>query len=95
MVAASSAFAGSSDYRVPPPASYDHAPLTTAPYVVRDIDKHCAAFASDGRKAVACSGIVGAICFIFIEPGLAGRDYELVYRHEIAHCNGWPADHPR
>jgi hypothetical protein len=24
----------------------------------------------------------------------AGLTYEIAYRHEIGHCNGWPADHP-
>jgi hypothetical protein len=22
-------------------------------------------------------------------------DLDLVWRHEVAHCNGWPADHPQ
>ena len=26
---------------------------------------------------------------------LFGYSYQNVLRHEIAHCNGWPSDHPR
>jgi hypothetical protein len=31
-----------------------------------------------------------------IETQLAfdGLSYEIVLRHEVGHCNGWPGDHP-
>jgi hypothetical protein len=52
--------------------------------------------------AVACAKIVlaGTVpigCELIISPdsiiALAGLTLEFVKRHEIAHCNGWPADH--
>lgn len=58
---------------------------------------------------IGCSAVAGdySWCRVFIvaddyiakmpiQPREAmGLSYESVLRHEIAHCNGWPGDHPR
>jgi hypothetical protein len=38
-------------------------------------------------RSVSCT-------IIMIDKPFLGTHPEAVYRHEIAHCNGWPADHP-
>lgn len=57
------------------------------------------------RNAIACAVSFKAattregFCLVFIPPDevLAKYNisYDLAYRHEMAHCNGWPADHSR
>jgi hypothetical protein len=38
-------------------------------------------------------------CYVYIAPEFwlahNGVTVEQVRRHELAHCNGWPGDHPR
>ena len=48
-----------------------------------------------------CSGMEGCtivggqhgVCHIYVSP-THKLPIELILRHERAHCNGWPADHP-
>ena len=85
------AFAGDPDIRIPPPARYDHkasVPLD----ISRDISNCPKPF---GINVVACSGLHQGVGYIFIAKHLTGDTYRLALRHEIAHINGWPADHPR
>jgi hypothetical protein len=46
---------------------------------------------------LACSYKAGTTCKIIIAADaiirMNGFDPDLVYRHEIGHCHGWPADH--
>lgn len=42
-----------------------------------------------------CSRIIGkGYCQVFINSDLPENIRQSVFRHELAHCNGWPADHP-
>jgi hypothetical protein len=40
----------------------------------------------------ACARVVGGTCHIFV---VAQKRSAALIAHEIAHCNGWPASHPR
>ena len=85
------ASAGDSDIWIPPPARYDHkasVPLN----ISRDISPCPKPF---GINVVACTGLHQGVGYIMIAPHLSGENYRLALRHEIAHINGWPADHPR
>jgi hypothetical protein len=48
--------------------------------------------------ALGCAHLAAQECKIVLAADsviiAAGHPPELVKRHEIAHCNGWPADHP-
>lgn len=33
-------------------------------------------------------------CDIYVSSDLPERSRRIVELHELAHCNGWPADHP-
>jgi hypothetical protein len=84
-----------------PPGQYDHEPTK---FVVEhvltsdEVNKICHANGAtdwNGQKAApssrfwACSHVTSSGCEIWrIDDGI-------VRRHEIGHCNGWPANHPR
>ena len=44
-----------------------------------------------GTYGEACSRLIGPYCFIWSTDKLSAKGRA----HEIAHCNGWPADHPQ
>ena len=51
----------------------------------------------DGRPLDGCAYPGKGFCFIVWSFDPSGRDPHMadnVRRHEIAHCNGWPAHHP-
>lgn len=49
-----------------------------------------------GRHLYGCSMLVDDVCIIVHSWSLHDKDMKSnVYRHERAHCNGWPADHPK
>jgi len=81
--------------RLEPPARYDHPyngqvdERVMAEAQVRSV---CASMGADG--GVACSWQSNGTCHIVIpNDGVASAD--AFRQHEIAHCNGWPANHPR
>lgn len=82
--------------RLEPPAKYDH------PYngqiverVVPEVEVRslCMSMGLD-LVTVACSWRSNNTCYIVL-PNDGQAPVETFRRHEIAHCNGWPADHPR
>lgn len=73
-----------------PPPSYDHpfaGKLELHGVAIDEIYPHCKPF-----TGYACAPIkaVGT-CDIYFVIGKLTPD---LFRHERAHCNGWPADHP-
>ena len=79
-----------------PPAKYDH------PYdgqVVErvmpedEVRSACMSMGLDSLTA-ACSWRINSTCYVFL-PTDGQAPVDTYRRHEIAHCNGWPADHPR
>jgi len=79
-----------------PPAQYDH------PYAgrvdervmpVTEVRALCTSVGASGRF-VACAWVSDGVCHIVLPND--GQAPVATYRqHEIAHCNGWPANHPR
>jgi hypothetical protein len=47
-----------------------------------------------GTRADACAWVIRGKCTIVIPRNGPVRDLSAYRRHELAHCNGWPADHP-
>jgi hypothetical protein len=88
--------------RLNPPEHYDHpynGPLVVT--VARDethVRELCPSAKFTLGVALGCSvRHVTEGCWVVLAPeaviSAAGFPPELVKRHEIAHCNGWPADH--
>jgi hypothetical protein len=77
-----------------PPAQYDHAPsVTVIEHVLpaAEVDRLC-----HTRKGAPAGLLTGCS----VRNGNDGKCYIVhigdkdIRRHEIAHCNGWPHDHP-
>jgi hypothetical protein len=87
-----------------PPPQYDFpykGPLIEHVLPIEQVEPACAAlgFVRPNKYVVVygCKIFKNGICIIVI-PAVNGwyinnQDQEMVRRHELAHCNGWPADH--
>lgn len=81
-----------------PPPQYDY--LFPGPIIItrkasmNDLNAVC----GGNRLLGACGARVAYSCQIFILPDNQLADLVMSFwatiRHEIGHCNGWPADHP-
>lgn len=81
-------------YVLEPPARFNHA--YSGPVIERVLPLKQAreACAQKGVSADACSWEIGHRCFMVIPRGGPVKDLKAYVRHERAHCNGWPEDHP-
>lgn len=82
-----------------PPAVYDHqfhGTVQIHQHRMGEVERYCGLF----TPVLGCTPIggLGGVCHInIVTPGLDGISksfYLRVLRHEMAHCNGWPAGHP-
>jgi hypothetical protein len=51
----------------------------------------------EGRHLYGCAYPAEGLCYVVYSYDPSGKDKRMesnVWRHEIAHCNGWPAHHP-
>jgi hypothetical protein len=92
-----------------PPPEYDH-PYTEGPVWIRvvysqaDVRDKCekarlldVALACGSSRYLQSDPSVKACLITMASKDVieaAGYTYEVVLRHEIGHCNGWPGDHP-
>jgi hypothetical protein len=82
-----------------PPVAYDHP--VKGPVVVTDYENEAALraacnIAPPAGYLVGCAR-AGNPCLILlgpVSPAFHGLTRNIVLRHEMAHCNGWPGDHP-
>jgi hypothetical protein len=91
------------DVPLPPPAyGIYHGPLQVISESLPRVEYLChtqyGSPVRDGALALGCQWWNGSLCVIVIPqvadpvtPALARR----VTVHELGHCSGWPADHPR
>jgi hypothetical protein len=82
--------------RIEPPARYDHpyaGPVVERVVPEAEVRSLCMSMGADAI-GVACSWQSNGTCYIVL-PSDGRAPVEAFRRHEIAHCNGWPADHPR
>lgn len=73
-----------------PPAIYDHPydGTVVAEYLsYQQLQRDCEA------DAIGCAAVVDGVCAIILPNWLSPVILDRVRRHEVAHCNGWPADH--
>ena len=88
---------------IPPPAIYDHAykgRLTVQQSTMAQVEHYCHTMhgITSPYQALGCTKVGEHRCFIMIPrirgPVTASVQFQ-IRRHEIAHCNGWPANHAR
>jgi hypothetical protein len=84
-----------------PPLEYDH-PYTGKLHIIRAdknlLLKKCSAPLGLGADQLACADPSENECVIFLASNdileITGWSEEILLRHEIGHCNGWPGNHP-
>lgn len=79
--------------RVEPPRRFDHpatVKVVVVPRTLAEINSICRDH--PWVKAGSCT-LPGSTCVIMWPRGKARSG--ILWRHEIAHCNGWPSSHPR
>jgi hypothetical protein len=81
-------------YVLQPPARYNHpysGPVIERVLPLSEARRACARM---GVSADACSWAAKNKCYLVIPRGGPVKDLPPYVRHERAHCNGWPEDHP-
>jgi hypothetical protein len=80
-----------------PPVEYDHpytGDLTVSIVSQEEIARQC----PNAKARLGCNRRWPDECLVWIAPDdvieALGLTREVVLRHEIGHCNGWPSDHP-
>jgi hypothetical protein len=79
--------------RVEPPARFDHKPsvrVVVVPRTLAQINAICVKH--DWGRAGSCT-MAGSPCIIMWPKGQPRSG--LLWRHELAHCNGWAPSHPK
>jgi hypothetical protein len=81
-----------------PPVEFDHpfpGNVRIVPLPIEEVQRNCP---QTSMIIVACSYTdrVWNDCIVYVYDlaAKAARVLEPLLRHEIGHCNGWPADHP-
>ena len=88
-----------------PPNEYDRpvsiqVKISTIPYM--EVDKVCSwpmrSEEAMGGRIEGCARVYNSVCYI-VMPAVDGvfmtkEKHKRLLKHELAHCNGWPADHP-
>jgi hypothetical protein len=87
--------------RLVPPPEFDH-PYKGDLTIVDALDQKQVRAKCPSAKftlgvALGCAHRGATYCWIYLAPKVdmkaAGFPRDLILRHEIAHCNGWPGDH--
>ncbi len=86
-----------------PPSQYDHPyggsvdrrvmPVAEVRVVCDSLDASHSSADASAPGGVACAWVNDDTCFIIL-PDDEVAPVDTYRRHEIAHCNGWPGDHP-
>lgn len=78
-----------------PPAIYDHPPAKPPIVIMRSLDELEALCADNpwGDNIGACTMVMknGQCLILWLDGDPVGG---VLWRHERAHCNGWPPEHP-
>jgi len=78
-----------------PPAQYSHpydGPVDERVMPVAEVRALCTSVGASG-PFVACAWVSDRVCHVVL-PSDGQAPVSTYRRHEIAHCNGWPANHP-
>jgi hypothetical protein len=78
---------------VPIPDRYDH-PFPGEVNMIRASTEEADWTCQADRRVNGCTlAVTESQCTVVVSAGSPHPEYTL--RHETAHCNGWPGDHPR
>jgi hypothetical protein len=82
-----------------PPPEYDRPYAGKLVKIEAKDSEEMLSLCAESKSPIACARQYGVVaCTIVIAPEAVLRRWgwtvEIVMRHELAHCNGWPADHP-
>lgn len=84
---------------LPPPARYlqHEAPAVVINYPPDVVEQVCRRWGSREAACAFINGVGRCVIVIPTERDWLGAPwtYPLVLQHEHAHCNGWPANHPK
>jgi hypothetical protein len=89
------------NYKALPPVEYDH-PVTIPVEIIditttSELKAICKVSLPSGFIIVGCAHLRkdNSMCTIYLGPiPNTALTYNLNLRHELAHCNSWPGDHP-
>jgi len=84
------------DIKLESPAQYSHpfdGPVVERVIPVAEVRALCTSQGASPR-GVACSWVSDGTCYMVL-PSDEQAPASTYRRHETAHCNGWPASHPR
>jgi hypothetical protein len=70
------------------------APPVTVEYLSRSQTFKFCQFVVGKAGEVGCATVYPHQCSVWIAEDLPKPFRDAVERHELAHCHGWPADHP-
>ena len=84
------------DIKLAPPDQYNHPYDGRVVERVMPVAEARALCTSQGAspRGVACSWVTDDTCYLVL-PSDEQVPVSTYRRHETAHCNGWPANHPR
>ena len=83
------------DIKLAPPAQYNHpydGPIVERVIPLAEVRALCTSQGAS-PKSVACSWVSDGTCYLVL-PNDEQAPVSTYRRHETAHCNGWPANHP-
>jgi hypothetical protein len=78
-----------------PPSQYIHPYSGPVVESVLPLAQARALCRKQGAAADACSWTKKGKCYVVIPRDGPVKSLASYRRHEVAHCNGWPAGHPR
>jgi hypothetical protein len=86
------ALAASGELIIMPPAQYDRGQYRGRLKIImvpsrREMYHMC------GGPAMACAYVRRSRCTVLLPSNVSQIEFDLLRRHELAHCKGWPADH--
>jgi hypothetical protein len=58
------------------------------------VNSLCSKYLGGQAEGNGCALVMDGGCIVTINEDLPQSLYEIVLLHELAHCAGWPADHP-
>lgn len=74
-----------------PPPQYDH-PFHGQVVIEQSYGGELTAMGGPCFPWLGAYACAKPVCYVYVMKGKLTPE---LLRHEIAHCNGWPADHPR
>ena len=94
----SQAYAGKNDAEWNPPKRFDHpfkGKLTLYRLPQKEVVRVCQNMPGASLQQHGCSELKGNHCtVVIVDKTYMGATPKSVLRHELGHCNGWPASHP-